>query len=57
MPEIDIKFESWPPSKGGQHVGTVQGVKASYDGIEAIVTCERSQHKNKAIAEDGWIRI
>lgn len=56
MPDIpDIRYEIWPPrEKGGQHVGTVNGIKATHEpsGIEAIVNIGRSQHTNREIAKD-----
>ena len=47
-----IKFESYPERGGGQHVGTVTGIKATHidTNTVAIVTMCRSQHRNKEIA-------
>jgi protein subunit release factor A len=49
-----LTIEIWPPRQiGGQQVGSgPNGIKITHhpSGIVAIVDCERSQHKNKALA-------
>lgn len=56
IPPAELKIEVWPPrDRGGQHVGvTSRGVKIEHipTGTVAIVTEARSQHINKAIAEE-----
>lgn len=46
--------ESYPPSAGGQHVGSSRGLKVTHIPSGLIVICdtERSQHRNLAIAKD-----
>lgn len=49
----DIKTEHYDPRPpGGQQVGTCYGVKVTHieSGLVAIVTSDRSQHRNKEIA-------
>lgn len=49
-----LTIEIWPPRQtGGQTTGgSSSGIKITHQpsGIVAIVDCERSQHKNKALA-------
>jgi len=58
IPPEDLKFEAWPIQgihhRGGQHVGTNPGVRATHipTGIMAYVETERSQHINRMIATD-----
>lgn len=59
MSEIDpadLHITAWPDDrgKGGQHFGTVSGVKIEHlpTGLVAISNTERSQHRNKNIAMD-----
>lgn len=55
-----IRYEVWPPRQtSGQICGPgPQGIKATHysggypSGIEACCTTERSQHKNKNIAQE-----
>jgi len=53
-PDLEIRYETWPPRQGGQQCGIVSGVKATHEpsGIEAIVNIGRSQHINREIAKD-----
>lgn len=55
IPRNDLRVEVWPPARqGGQTVGTHTGVRVTHipTGIQAIVDCHRSQHRNKNIATD-----
>ena len=49
-----LTIEIWPPRPtGGQICGGVSsGVRVTHhpSGIQAFVDCERSQHRNKALA-------
>jgi len=49
-----LTIEVWPPRPtSGQHCGSMSnGVRVTHhpSGIQAFVDCERSQHKNKALA-------
>lgn len=53
-PPEHIKIESWPTVRpGGQHVGIVsKGVRVTHlpTDTQVIVTCERSQLKNRNLA-------
>ncbi len=58
IPPEDLKIEVWPipgiHQRGGQHVGTVPGVRVTHipSNVHAYVDIGRSQHINKAIAMD-----
>lgn len=51
---MTFKVEAYNPNPyGGQHVGVSSGVKITHEetGIFAVVNTERSQHRNRKIAQ------
>lgn len=53
IPPEDLEVELYPERRGGQHAGMTYGVKVTHlpTGTIAIVQSQRSQHKNRTIAQ------
>jgi protein subunit release factor A len=54
MKDSDLTINTYPPrNKGGQYVGIPLGIHLTHEptGIQVIVSTERSQSKNKKIAQ------
>lgn len=55
MKDSDLTINTYPPrNQGGQHVGIIPcGIHITHNptGLQAIVNTERSQLKNKKVAE------
>ncbi len=52
----ELQIEPWPQRGGGQQVGPgPQDVKVTHKptGITITVDCDRSQHRNRMIAQDA----
>lgn len=54
MKDSDLTINPYPPrNQGGQHVGISYGIQVIHNptGLQVIVNTERSQLKNKKVAE------